>query len=112
MLARPNRVTAGEDFRRVVRRGRRVTSPTSIVYVAERSSTDPARFGFVIARPVGNAVHRNRLRRRLRSVARELVDQGVSGVDVVVRARPGAAEIPWDAVRDGLRAALADRMAV
>ncbi|MBE7195921.1 MAG: ribonuclease P protein component, partial [Gordonia polyisoprenivorans] len=60
MLARPHRVTAGEDFRRVVRRGRRVSTRSSLVYIAEGSSGDPARFGFVIARSVGNAVHRNR----------------------------------------------------
>ena len=53
------------------------------------------RFGFIVARAVGGAVDRNRVRRRMRAVGREIVDAGGHGVDVVVRALPGSAQRDW-----------------
>jgi ribonuclease P protein component len=94
-LARANRVVRPEDFRTVVRRGRRSTSSLAVYYRLEKSSADPARFGFIVSRAVGGAVERNLLRRRMRAVGRELVDAGAVGTDVVVRALPGSAQQGW-----------------
>lgn len=52
---------------------------------------DGTRVGFIVPRSVGNAVARNRVKRRLRHLMRERVD-GLNAVTVVVRALPGAAE--------------------
>lgn len=106
VLARPNRVIVGEDFRRVVRRGRRTPTALAVYHTLEREASGPARFGIVVSRAVGSAVRRNRLRRRLRAVCRELVDEGLRGVDVVIRAQPGSAERPWAAVRRDVRGAV------
>jgi ribonuclease P protein component len=56
----------------------------------------PPRVGFVVSKAVGNAVVRNRTKRRLRaSVATRLT--GIpTGLDLVVRANPAAAEATWD----------------
>jgi ribonuclease P protein component len=56
----------------------------------------PPRVGFVVSKAVGNAVVRNRTKRRLRaSVATRLT--GIpAGLDLVVRANPAAAEATWD----------------
>lgn len=59
--------------------------------------TDPGttpRVGFVVSRAVGNAVTRNRVRRRLRHLARPLVATTPPGSLVVVRALPASAEQP------------------
>ncbi len=64
------------------------------------------RFGFIISRAVGGAVERNRLRRRLRALGREMVDGGRSGEDVVVRALPGSAELSWAELSGRMRAEL------
>jgi ribonuclease P protein component len=55
----------------------------------------PPRVGFVVSKAVGNAVVRNRTKRRLRaSVATRLT--GIpAGLDLVVRANPAAAEATW-----------------
>lgn len=95
MLARVNRVVQAEDFRTIVRRGRRSASPLAVYYRLERTESDPARFGFIVSRAVGGAVERNLLRRRMRAIGRELVDAGARGVDVVVRALPGSAQRGW-----------------
>ncbi|MBI2910501.1 MAG: ribonuclease P protein component [Chloroflexi bacterium] len=53
------------------------------------------RWGFAIGRRIGKAVRRNRLRRRLREVVRKRM---AGGWDLVLIARPGAAEASFDAL--------------
>ena len=52
---------------------------------------EPARVGFVVGRAVGGAVIRNRVRRRLRHLARVLVPRLPESSELVVRALPPAA---------------------
>jgi ribonuclease P protein component len=52
----------------------------------------PPRVGFVVSKAVGNAVVRNRVKRRLRHLLRERVAALPDGCLVVVRANPGAAD--------------------
>jgi ribonuclease P protein component len=96
VLAKSNRVRTAADFKSTVRKGRRSYSAHAIVYVQPRDATEPARFGFIVGKNVGGAVQRNLVRRRLRSIGRDLVSAGTSGRDVVVRALPGADQVPWD----------------
>jgi len=88
-------VVKPSDFRAIVRRGRRTSTPSTLIYRVERDPADPARFGFIVAKTVGNAVERNLVRRRMRAVCRSIVDAGGRGSDVVVRALPGSAQRDW-----------------
>ena len=106
MLAKANRVVRPEDFRTVVRRGRRSASSLAVYYRLDREPAQPARFGFIVSRAVGGAVERNLLRRRMRAVGRELVDAGARGTDVVVRALPGSAQHGWASLSADMHAAL------
>jgi ribonuclease P protein component len=90
VLARANRVKTPDDFRQIMRRGRR-SGGTLLVTHALRGESGPVRFGFVVGRSVGNAVVRNRVRRRLRAIASGLLASVVPGTAVVVRALPPAA---------------------
>ncbi len=66
------------------------------------------RVGITVSRKVGNAVARNRARRRLRAVAREtLPGQAMPGHDYVLIGRKGTLLRPYDALRGDLEAALA-----
>jgi ribonuclease P protein component len=105
VLAKANRVVRPEDFRAAVRRGRRRAFPEAVVYRLPREG-EPIRFGFIISRAVGGAVERNKLRRRLRAVGREIVDGGRSGEDVVVRALPGSAQLSWAELSGRMRSEL------
>jgi ribonuclease P protein component len=105
MLAKVNRVKSAGDFRTTVRRGRRFTTLHSVIYIAENAVEMEPRFGFIISKAVGGAVTRNTIRRRLRSIGRDLaVSQagvlGLSHRDVVVRVLPGAAETSWPVLYD------------
>jgi ribonuclease P protein component len=96
VLAKQNRVRAAADFKSAVRKGRRSFSPHAVVYIAARDSVEPTRFGFIVGKNVGGAVQRNLVRRRLRSIGHDLLASGPTGRDVVVRALPGAHQVPWD----------------
>ncbi|PZQ88995.1 MAG: ribonuclease P protein component [Leifsonia xyli] len=106
MLARANRVVKPSDFRAIVRRGRRSASVGTLIYRIERDPADPARFGFIVAKTVGNAVERNLVRRRMRAVCRSIVDAGGTGSDVVVRALPGSAQHSWASLSAEMHAIL------
>lgn len=99
MLARTNRLLTAADFRGVLRRGKRRSMDSMTVSTLATEDGAPARFGFVVTKKVGNAVMRNLVRRRLKAVARELVDGGLAGVDVVARALPASAEADWATLR-------------
>lgn len=51
------------------------------------------RFGFVVGKSVGNAVVRNRIRRRMRAAAHAYIQQHPNGFELVFRALPGADEL-------------------
>ena len=72
-----------------------------IVIHLKRDRAQPhARFGFIVGKPVAGAVGRNLVKRRLRSLAREVAAKHPSGFDMVVRAQVGAAELDWNRLRE------------
>ncbi|MFC5355936.1 ribonuclease P protein component [Azospirillum himalayense] len=67
----------------------------------------PIRLGLTASRKVGNAVVRNRARRRLREAARQiLIAHAAPGHDFVLVARAATAERPWTELVGDLIAAL------
>jgi len=61
----------------------------------KRPGSEPSRFGFIVTKAVGGAVTRNLVRRRLRSVSREILSTMPTGTDVVMRALPGSEQVSW-----------------
>ena len=96
VLAKTNRVLSAADFKSSVRRGRRVNTGHAVLYVSDRDSSAPTRFGFIVGKNVGGAVTRNLVRRRLRSIGRELLVDNATGRDLVIRALPGVEQLAWD----------------
>lgn len=92
------------EFLAVAGKGRKAPSPGLVLQALQRSDTAPARLGFTVTKKVGNAVRRNRTKRRLRAAARDvLAEQPVRGVDLVLIGRDGTAGRPYDALKDDFR---------
>jgi len=76
-------------------RGRRVVKPAFVLQIHPRDD-DRIGVGFTASRRIGNAVRRNRARRRLKEVARlHLPRHGLVGYDHVLVARKAALERPF-----------------
>ena len=102
MLAKANRIVSATDYRRLVRSGRRARGALTLAYGRRSNPDSPLRVGVIVARNVGNAVVRNRVRRRIKAVGWALA-QDVQGLDVVVRALPSAAGADFAAVDTEVR---------
>jgi ribonuclease P protein component len=65
-----------------------------------------ARFGFIVTKAIGNAVKRNLVRRRLKTLADRALAGGFSGVDVVFRALPLSATASFSTLETDVSRAL------
>lgn len=83
--------------------------PGFILLLRERGDEDPSvRLGLTVSKKVGGAVVRNRMKRRFRALARELLpESGLAGADLVLIGRPSGIERDYGLLRDELRKALA-----
>jgi ribonuclease P protein component len=94
------------EFRATISTGRKIRRSTLMLYVAEPSNELGAtiapgpRVGLVVGRSVGNAVQRNRVKRRLRHGAARLIEELPSEARIVIRAFPAASGRPERLVKD------------
>ena len=78
------------------------------VLLAHPNGGEGKRFGITVTKKIGNAVVRNRMKRRFRVLLRDaLPDEGLAHTDHVLIAREGGIERDFKALRDELTAALA-----
>ena len=104
---KPNRLTRRAEFLRVAARGRKAAMPGLVLQALPRGDDAPARLGFTVTKKVGNAVVRNRTRRRLRACARlVLAETPCAGQDLVLIGRDPTRGRKFPALLDDLRSAL------
>ena len=92
--------------------GTRVARPGFVLLVRPRESASEApgamRFGITVTKKIGNAVVRNRMKRRFRALVREILpEHGLSGTDHVLIGREGGVERDFALLREELLVALA-----
>jgi ribonuclease P protein component len=104
---KPERLKRRAEFLRVAAKGRKAPMPGLVLQALPRDDDAPARLGFTVTKKVGNAVVRNRTRRRLKEAARLLLaDQPVTGVDLVLIGRDGTRKRDFRALQADITRAL------
>jgi ribonuclease P protein component len=108
MAPAPQRLKRRAEFLRVAGTGTRTAVHGVVLQARPRGDELPARLGFTVTKRVGNAVVRNRTRRRLKEAARLLfLQRPVLGVDLVLIGREATRGRDFSALIDDLRRALA-----
>ncbi len=97
---------SSDDFRRTIRGGKRAARTTLVAHLV-LGGFGVTSVGFVVSKAVGPAVVRNRVKRRLRHLMRDRVEQLPQGSRLVVRALPAAAAVSYSRLANDLDAALA-----
>lgn len=102
-----DRLLVRRDFLHVARGLKRVTHGL-VLQARPRGTKDTGiRYGLTATRKIGGAVTRNRARRRLRALAREILPQfGRAGLDYVLIARKDSGAREFAALREDLKYAL------
>jgi ribonuclease P protein component len=94
-----DRLRRSVEFQQVMRRGHRAAGRAFVVVCAPRAERAPAgrqvRLGITVSRKVGNAVVRNRVKRRVREWFRAERASLAASVDVVVIGRAPAAALAF-----------------
>jgi len=112
MTPRVPRLKRRAEFLKVARVGRKWAAPGLVLQAFDRGAGDEEiRAGFTVSRKVGNAVVRNRARRRLKAAAEKVLgDHGLAGHDYVLIGRQGTLTRSFPDLVADLRKAL-DRTA-
>ncbi|HEX8826489.1 MAG TPA: ribonuclease P protein component [Xanthobacteraceae bacterium] len=104
------RLKRRSDFRAAAQaaaRGARASARAFVLQARQRGEAGPPRVGFTVSKQVGNAVERNRVRRRLRELVRVAAAAELCvGHDYVLVGRPAALRAEFDAMMRDLAAAL------
>lgn len=107
MLPQHQRIRTAAQFSDTQRSGSRFGNRNVVVSANIRTDAAEApRVGFIVSKAVGNAVTRNRVKRRLRAIATELFDRDLEvdlpdgSIDLVVRALPASAHLDFDDLRE------------
>ncbi len=95
------------DFLAAAATGRKAASAAFVLQARERIDGGPVRFGFTVSKKVGNAVERNRVRRRLREMVRlSPAERMRAGHDYVLIGRRSALRVPFERMAQDFEGAL------
>jgi len=90
MLPEANRLKKEKDFERAFKKGKSYNQSFLFLKVFDSQDERQSRFGFVVSTKVSKkAVVRNKLKRQMREIVRERIEDIKKGQDVIVVTQPG-----------------------
>ena len=76
-------IKSNRDFQRVYKRGKRAWNSNFTIYYL-KNHRDETRFGITVTKKIGNAVERNRLKRRIKEIIRHHREILPIGYDIII----------------------------
>jgi ribonuclease P protein component len=108
-FAPPETFAHRRDFLRLAAKGKKCARPGFVMQAMRHGGDAALRVGYTATKKIGNAVARNRARRRLREAARlVLAGRELAGVELVLICRQDTATMPFQALCGQLDAALGE----
>jgi ribonuclease P protein component len=110
--AKPGRLKRRAQFVEAAKSGRKAAVGGVVLQALSRHDDQPVRLGFTVTKKIGNAVVRNRSRRRLKEAARLVLgelsrdEQPLTGVDLVLIGRGSTRQRNFIALQSDIRRAL------
>lgn len=101
VLSRVNRLRDSATIRQTLRQGKHVRGSFTTATANDSIGDTPSQVAFIVPKAVGNSVQRNFVKRRLRSIARQVVTDCL-GITFVIRAHPGSFEASFSQLESEL----------
>lgn len=103
MLSKENRLNLSKEFYRLKKRGAVIKDPFyTILWLTQKEKEAPSKLGFVVSNKLGKAAFRNRIRRILREVCREILHLLPRGLNIAVIASPRVASCDREVLKKSL----------
>ena len=107
MLNKLNRVTKAKEYSVIFKKTRPIHTDNFVFRFNIKSNSEAIRFGFVVCNKIEKlAVRRNLIKRRLRAIARELINDIKTGYDVVVVAKSAPITLSYDGMKQQFESAI------
>lgn len=97
------RLKKNVDFQHVFKKGRSTANRQFVVYVLNFPEREESRLGLSVSKKIGNAVVRNRIKRKVREVFRHLEERLENGNDYIIIARKPASEMTFSEIDSSLQ---------
>ncbi|MCD6271040.1 ribonuclease P protein component [bacterium] len=103
MLPKKHRLKKKKEFERVFKEGKAAKKDLLFIRFL-KNNLETTRFGFIVSKKISKkAVVRNKVKRRLREAAREMLPKIKPGYDIVVVAQRGIEKLNFFQIKDNLK---------
>lgn len=96
------RLRNNKDFQFTYRRGTSISNHL-LVLIYRKTGKNNNRVGFSVSRKYGKAVHRNKIKRRLKEIYREQMDRLIEGYDMIFIVRKNARDADYWKLREWMQ---------
>lgn len=96
------RVKKDREFQKVFHKGKSTANRQFVIYKYNKEDQSHFRVGISVSKKLGNAVTRNRLKRRIRHILMELDDQLAQDVDFIVIARQPIVQMSYQEMKSSM----------